>query len=575
MPADIIVPKLGGNIEAVTISEWQKKETESIRKGDVLLTVEAEKVVLEIEAEQPGVLMKIIKKKGEKVPVGTVVGQIALENESVPVPPPAPVEITVAASSAVPMPVAAVPMAKKVAVIGGGSGGYMAALKAAQKGAEVTLVTKGPLGGTCLHTGCMPTKAYLSRARIFERVHMSEEFSGKDGIRLDMDTLSRKTDESIKILELGIKNLISSQGIQVIFGSAAFASATQIVVTNGDGQKRNILFDACIIATGSRPSAIPGIEVDGEKIHNTDTIWKSKRVPTRLLIVGSGAVGLEFASFYSALGSKVHIIEMLPDPAPHMDREVASTLISCLNQRGVTLEVKKRLVGLEKTKEGILADVEGDKGREQISCDLLLLATGRTPVTDGLELQKIGLSMNGRAIAVNPRMQTSVPGIYAVGDCIGGIMLAHAAFLEAEIAVDNIMGDGCEISYNLIPFCTYSFPEVASIGLSESKAREKYSNVIAGRIPLYANGKAQVSDENEGMVKVLADADTGEILGAHIVAHHATELIGEFSLALSAEVTIDEAAKVLKGHPTVSEALTEAALDAFGMAPHMPKRPTA
>jgi dihydrolipoamide dehydrogenase len=263
---------------------------------------------------------------------------------------------------------------------------------------------------------------------------------------------------------------------------------------------------------------------------------------------------------------------MLPDPAPHMDREVASALIDCLRQRGIALDVKKRLAGLQQAKSGLIARVEGESGPEELGFDLLLLATGRAPVTDGLELQEIGIAMNGRAIAVNPRMQTNVPGIYAVGDCVGGIMLAHAAFLEAEIAVDNIMGSECDINYNLVPFCTYSFPEVASIGLSETRAREKCPSVMVGRIPLYANGKAQVSGESEGLVKVLADADTGEILGAHILAHHATELIGEFSLAISSEVTIDEVARVLKAHPTVSEALTEAALDAFGMAPHMPKR---
>jgi dihydrolipoamide dehydrogenase len=575
MPVDIIIPKLGGNIDTVTISEWQKNEFEPVKKGEVLLTVEAEKVVLEIEAEQSGSLMQILRQKGEKVPVGTVVGKIALENES-----------TSAASLGVTKEKEATTYSnpslsvvsgisletKKVLVIGGGSGGYMAALKAAQNGAKVTLITKGPLGGTCLHSGCMPTKAYLSRARLFDQLKFYEEVLGKEAISLDMNVLSKKTTESIRLLESGIKNILSSQNVEVLFGTASFISPSEVLFKTDDNQTEAIPFDACIVATGSRPNAIPGIAVDGERIHNTDTIWNYKQLPNRVLIVGSGAVGLEFASFYNALGSKVHIIEMLPNPAPHMDREIAGSLIACFNKSGVVVDVKKRLSAVENTKQELIAYVDGDEGSEEIACDLLLLATGRSPVTDGLDLHKIGMALNGRAIAVDGTMATNLPGIYAVGDCVGGIMLAHAAFLEADIAVQNIMGSRCEIDYNLVPFCTYSFPEVASIGLSESKARENYPDLLVGHLPLYANGKAQVSGESEGVVKVLADANTGEILGAHILAYHATELIGEFSLAVSSEVTIEEFAKVVKGHPTISEALTEAALDAFGMAPHVPKK---
>lgn len=571
MPIEIKAPFLGHNVEKGTLSQWLKSEGQDVKASEIIGEIEAEKAVIEVEASATGTLASIIVPEGSLVKPNEILGYIAEPGESFAKP-----ETTAPPQAETVQETAPVQQGELgaeppwIAVIGGGPGGYTAAIKAAQRGAKVTLIEKAKLGGTCLHTGCMPTKAYLAKAKVLEQLAASKIFDGSQGVKIDMKQLMDFKNQAVGKLTNGIKSLMKSNQIEVVGGTAQFTDEKRVLIHPDQGSSYEIDPDETIIAAGSVPMDIPGVTVDGKLIHNTDTIWKMEKVPRKLLVAGSGAVGVEFACIYNALGASVTLVEMLDIAMPGLDREIADTLSKSLANRGIELLTSTAIQKTEIKGQKVRASLN-QKGQETVKIfDCVLVACGRRPEVSGLGLSRAGILTDRNAIATGSDMRTNIPHIYAIGDIIGPPMLAHAAFHEAEVAVGNIFGSGMRADYNKIPYCVYSFPEVGSVGLTEEQTQEVFPNYKTARFPFYANGKAMVCGETEGMVKLIFDETLGEILGVHIVGEHATELVANFATAISAELTIDEVAGTIMAHPTLSEAMAEAAQAALGHALHLP-----
>ncbi len=456
-------------------------------------------------------------------------------------------------------------------VIGGGPGGYVGAIRASQLGADVLLVEKDELGGTCLNCGCIPTKTILSDAKLFDHLRRSEVVKA-DNIRIDMNKLIDRKNKVIKTLNSGIKFLIKDNGISFINGKASFIDRRTIEVKSREGIKR-FEGDKIIIATGSVSASIPNVMVNGKEILTSTEILDLSIIPKDLIIIGGGVIGVEFACIFSSLGSKVKIIEMLPEIISTEDHEIIRGLTGLFKKRNIEIytdtKVKEAKINNGHT-EVLAIDKEG---KEMIfSAEKILMAVGRTPFTEGLGLEKIDIEMNGKFVKVNEKMETSIPNIYAVGDVTGHQMLAHKAMAEGIAAVENASGHYSKIDYSKIPNCIYTFPEISSIGISERKAKERGINFVVGRFPFQSNGKALASGESEGFVKVIAEKELGEVIGVHILGENATDLIGGPTLALALEATVSELGKTIQPHPTLIEAIAEAALDAIKEAIHLPRK---
>jgi dihydrolipoamide dehydrogenase len=415
----------------------------------------------------------------------------------------------------------------------------------------------------------MPTKAYLSKAKVLEQLSASEMFVGSEEVRLDMKQLMAFKDSAVGDLTNGLSLLMKRYRIKVVNGTATLSGPKKVSIQPQASEPFEIEADAVVIAAGSTPANIPGVEVDGRLVFNTDTIWDLDSVPKRMLIAGSGAVGVEFACIYNALGAKVTLVEILEQAMPGLDREIADELAKSLKARGIDLLTGTGIMKARKTNSRVYATLGNGRAGQERAFDCLLIATGRRPVIGGLGLGTAGVATQRGAITVGPDMRTSVADVYAIGDVVGPPMLAHAAFHEADVAVANIFGTSMRTDYRKIPYCVYSYPEVGSIGWTEEQAKKQNPRCKTARFPFSANGKAMVCGETEGIVKLIFNDDLGEILGVHIIGEHATELIANFSTALSAELTIDEVAAAVMAHPTLSEAMAEAARAALGHALHI------
>jgi dihydrolipoamide dehydrogenase len=458
-----------------------------------------------------------------------------------------------------------------VIVIGGGPGGYVAAIRAAQLGAKVLLIEKDELGGTCLHRGCIPTKAMLSDAKLYDHVKSSSVFK-TEGLRVDMKELLLRKNEVVKRLAAGVQFLIKDNGISFSQGMAKFLDAKTIEVESQKG-KEQFKGQKIIIATGSVSAQIPNVPIDGKTILTSTEMLNLSSIPKDLLIIGGGVIGVEFACLFNGLGSKVTVIEMLPEIISTEDGEVIRGLATLLKKRKIEIHTETRVKeakGKKGRSEVVTIDKEGKKILFQ--AEKTLVAVGRSPYTEGLQLDKIQIGMNGKFIKVNEKMETSLPGIYAIGDVTGRQMLAHKASAEGIVAAENTLGRQSKVDYSKIPNCIYTFPEVASIGLTEKQAKEKGVQVLIGRFPFQSNGRALATGDSEGFVKVIVEKDLGQIIGVHILGEHATDLIGGPALALALEATAEEMGKTTQPHPTLTEAISEAALDAIKEAIHLPKK---
>ncbi len=460
----------------------------------------------------------------------------------------------------------------KVAVIGGGPGGYVAAIRAAQLGADVTLIEKGDLGGTCLNVGCIPTKSLLHSATLYEDAKHGASCGIIADVRLDFKKTQEHKQSIVKQLVGGVRGLLSANKIQVIAGTAAFASKTELKVKTASGEQ-SVKFDKAIIAAGSEPAIPPIPGIDSPKCIDSTGALALAAVPKTLAIVGGGVIGMEIATLYNAFGTKVTVVEALDEILPSMDTELARIVRAELTRKGVIIHTSAKVAAIEDKGQEAALRVQPAKGPEiTVSGEKILIATGRKSGAVNLGLETIGITHERNWIKVDKRMETNVKGIYAIGDCNGQILLAHVASAQGEIAVENALGHPAIFDPATTPACIYTNPEFAGVGLTEEQAKAKGIAYIVGKFPLVANGKALIMGGGNGMVKIIAGKDYKEILGVHIVGPRATDLIAEAALAIGMEATIDDLLATIHAHPTVAEAVREAALAVDKRAIHIPNK---
>ena len=468
-----------------------------------------------------------------------------------------------------------------VVVIGAGTGGYVAAIRAAQLGLKVAVVEKQKaLGGTCLIWGCIPTKALLEHAHALKVAQAAKEWglTGVDGaaVGIDMPAVHARKDKMISGLTGGIEMLFKKNKIEWIKGTARLTGGRSVEVMLADGGKQSLTATKeLIVATGSAPRSVPGIEVDRKKIIFSDEAIHLPAVPKSIAIMGSGAVGVEFASIFKSYGSEVTVIELLPRLVPGEDEAVSAELERSFKKRGIKVMTGSKVTSAKAGAKGVDIEVQGaDQKSQKLSYELLLVATGRGPVTEGLDADKLGIKMDRGYIVVDQMFKTSVPGISAIGDVItmGGphYQLAHVSSMEGIVLEERIAGHAVQpINYDHVPRCTYTEPEIGSVGLTEAQAKEQGHDVRVGSFPFRALARARMAGETDGFVKIVAEKKYDEILGVHIIGPRATELVAEAVMALRMEVTVEELIKTIHAHPTMSEAVGEASHAAHGAAIHM------
>ena len=582
MATEIIMPKAGIDMTEGQIIKWNKKEGDKVETGEILLEIMTDKTSMELEAEDSGYLIKIIKGDGETVPVTEVIGYIGAEGE---VAPEGISKDVVETSENVSDKKEKEPVKEReieerntavksekgedefdVVVIGGGPAGYVAAIRAAQVGGKVAVVEKSELGGTCLNRGCIPTKTFLKNAEIIEGIEMSSKrgiILENEKFTVDMPKVVSLKNEIVKTLTNGVQGLLKSNSIKIFKGVGKINKDKDVVINGEEVLRTNKI----ILAGGSKVGSvnIPGIE--SKRVLTSDDILDLKELPKSLAVIGGGVVGVELGQAYLSFGSEVTVIEMMDRIVPGVDREASETLRKALEKKGM------KILTSSKIKEII---DEGDKLRikledkEDVVAEKALLSIGRVPDLEAVG--ELNLEMERGKIKVDKYMETSMEGVYAPGDINGIKMLAHAAFRMGEVAAENaILGNHREIKLETTPSAIYTIPEVGMVGLTEEEAKEKY-DINIGKFAFVGNGRALASGDTTGFVKVIADKKYGEILGVHIVGQSAAEIINEASSLMAMEITVDEVIKTIHGHPTFSEALFEACADVLGEAIHLPKK---
>lgn len=456
-----------------------------------------------------------------------------------------------------------------VIVIGGGPGGYPAAIRAAQNGGRVALVEEALMGGTCLNWGCIPTKALLTDASLFRQAQHAKEMEIEGGkAALNFLKVSQRKDAVVSRVRSSLEQLIKSNQITVIRGRGKLTSANSVKVL-GD-ENRLIEGKKIILATGSQPADVPAFPCDGSKIHNSDTILGLTALPAKIAIVGGGVIGLEFASLFCDFGVEVTVLELLPSIVAAEAENIRSALHRALTKRGVKISTGVKVQKIDKDKKGITVYLEGGT---TVPADMALVAVGRKMRTEGIGLEEVGIPVDKRGvIATNERMQTVIPNIYAVGDITGKWLLAHVASHQGIVAADHAMGKHAKMHYHAVPSVVFTEPEAASVGLSAEKAKELGYQVALGSFPFMALGKAQASQHTDGFAQIVADSRTGQILGAQVVGHEASSLIAEMVLAVHHELTLEALMETIHAHPTLSEVWLEAALLANQTPLHLPPK---
>lgn len=470
---------------------------------------------------------------------------------------------------------------KKVIVIGGGPGGYVAAIRAAQLGANVTVIEKERLGGTCLNVGCIPTKVLLHTEEIFTELKGAKEFgiNFSGSIEIDFKALQNRKNSIVNKLVNGVRSLLIANKISLIEGEASFIDKNNIKVIKKDKAIEHIIADSIIIAAGSEPFIPPikGSELDG--VIDSTAALSLDKVPEKIVIIGGGVIGTEFANVFNSLGAKVTIVEMLPYILPPIDREIGNIIKAKMMNSGIKIYNNAKVIAIEKAVYGknpssglkVLGEIDGEI--LEFEGDKVLIAVGRRAATKNLNLEALGVKLNRGCIEVDEKMRTNIEEIYAIGDCTGKNMLAHVASEQGIVAAENIMGLNRKMDYKTVPACVYTKPEIASVGITEEQAKERGVDYKVGKFPLLANGKTLIMGEEEGtMFKVIADKKYGEVLGVHLIGPRATDLITEGALALRLESTLEEIATTIHAHPTVGEAMKEAVLAADNIAIHIPNK---
>ena len=461
-----------------------------------------------------------------------------------------------------------------VAIIGSGPAGYTAAIRAGQLGLKAALIEKdNKLGGTCLHVGCIPTKALLFNAEVYDHVKDGKELGLENtgGVSVNWETIQKRKQGIVDKHAKGLQFLMKKNKVTVIEGFGRLTGpakgGVRTVEFDNVGQKSNVQAKNVIVATGSVARMLPGISADDQILTNIEVL-SLRNIPKSLIVIGSGAVGVEFASIYKSFGSDVTILEMLPRYVPVEDEEVSKELMRVYRKRGINGFVNAKVEKLEKCKGGVMVTFTVDGKEQKLEAEKVLVAIGRAPLTEGIGLEKTKVQVERGFVKVDKFMRTDEAGIYAIGDITAGYpQLAHSGAMEGIVAVTHIAGKPVKpINVNRIPNATYCHPEIGSVGLSEAKAKEAGYEVKVGKFPFTANSRASIVGQHEGFVKIVTDAKYGEILGVHIIGPTATELIAESVVALETECTAEELANIIHAHPTLSEAMLDGANSVFGMA---------
>ncbi len=460
-------------------------------------------------------------------------------------------------------------------VIGAGPGGYVAAIRASQLGLKTAIVEREALGGICLNWGCIPTKALLKSAEVYEQLgHLADFGLSVQGRSYDFSGIVHRSRKVAKQLSAGVAFLMKKNRVEVVDGVASLEAATPAPCVNvalKAGGARTLTARWVILATGARARVIPaiGLAPDGDRVWTYREAMVPDAAPTSLLVVGSGAIGMEFASFYRSLGTDVTVIEALPRILPVEDEEISATAQKAFEKRGLKFRVDAKVAGLSRTRSGIAIAVESGGKSESLEAERAIVAVGIEGNVEGLGLEALGVRIDRGHVAVDSHGATNVPGLYAIGDIAGPPWLAHKASHEAVACVEHIAGVGGGHLSAPIPGCTYTTPQIASIGLTEAQAKAAGLSLKIGRFPFRANGKAIAAGETEGLVKTVFNADTGALVGAHMIGAEVTEMIQGFALAMTLEATEAEIMATVFPHPTLSEAMHEAVLDAYGRALHL------
>jgi dihydrolipoamide dehydrogenase len=460
-----------------------------------------------------------------------------------------------------------------VSIIGSGPGGYVAAIRASQIGLTVQVVELEPrLGGVCTLRGCIPTKALLHTADLLEEArHGADVGVAAREVKLEMTGAQKHKDRVVRQSSSGVSYLMKKNRVDVTPGFGRIAGAGRVAVKAPDGSEATFAAKNILIATGSSPRSLPGIDIDHKTILSSDSILELTEIPKSLLVIGSGAVGVEFASMFARFGAKTTLLEVLPRIVPLEDEEISRELAASFKRQGIAVYVDTRVEKVTKTDGGVevLARTSGGK-TETFRAEKMLLAVGRKPLSEGIGLEAAGVATDRGYISIDAMMRTSAPGIYAIGDVVPTAWLAHVASAEGVVAVEHMAGKNPPpLNYDQVPGCTYCSPEIASIGLTEAKARERGFDVAVGKFPFSAIGKARILNDTAGFVKIVAEKKYDEVLGVHIIGPKATELIAEAGAALRLEATSEELVRTIHAHPTLSEAMHEAAEAVSGHAIHI------
>lgn len=460
-----------------------------------------------------------------------------------------------------------------IAILGGGPGGYVAAIRAGQLGLKAVLIDKDNLGGICLNWGCIPTKSLLKNAEMYDAMkNHSEDFGiSVQGLSFDFGKIIKRSRDISDRITKNVELLIKKNKIDRIRGFGKLVSKNQIDIFDGDKKTESINAEKIIIATGARPKTFPSIPVDHKNIITSTEAMNLPAQPKDLIVIGAGAIGVEFAYFYNVLGTNVTIIEMLENILPIEDKEISETLEKSFKKRGIDIYTSTKVEKAEVKGNQVVVTIEKDGKKVELKAEKVLSAVGVTGNVEGFGLEELGIEIEKGHIKVDKQnYQTNVPGVYAIGDVIGAPWLAHVASAEGIHCVETIKGlNPHPVDYSSIPGCTYCQPQVASIGLTEKKARDAGYELKIGKFPFMASGKAFAAGERDGFVKIIFDAKYGELLGAHIIGNEATELIAEIGIAKSMEATYESIVKTVHAHPTLSESIMEAAANAYGESIHI------
>jgi dihydrolipoamide dehydrogenase len=626
MPSEITMPQQSDTMTEGTVIKWLKKEGDQVKEGDVIAEIETDKATMEMEAFESGTLAVIAVQAGEKVPVGATLGIIATAKEDAAeikksfkpgsaagaaskplaasrtedaVAPAATARPAQTSEPSLPKPqpaasakpqAAATPVVKSnvrydfdLIVIGGGPAGYAAAIRAGQLKKKVLCVEKENLGGTCLNWGCIPTKALLEDGAFVRSIRTGAAERGItiSDVKVDFSKIIGRSRGIAGKLQRGIGSLFSKYNVQHVLATGELVGPHRVRYNGKEGAKEATA-EHVILAVGAKATQLPGMEFDGKRIITSREAMTPAQQPKRMAIIGAGAIGCEFADFYNAVGTEVTLIEMLPQLLPIEDDDVSLALKRSFEKRGIKVILKTKTDKVEKAGEGLKLTLSGE-GAGTVECDVLLVAAGVTANTDGLAAAKVGLEMDRKRIKVSPDYRTNLENVWAVGDCVSlhwpaessmaGYRhpdLAHVAHHEAVYCVERMFGvSDHTIDYRYIPGCTYTHPQVASMGMTEKAAREKFGQIRIGKFPFSASGRALAAGETEGFVKLIFDAKYGELLGVHMVGENVTELLSELVMARKLEATESEIIEAMHPHPTMSEAVMEAAGVSVGRAIHL------